>query len=137
MRPVLAVIVVVLGISGTACAQTLSGELDFPTDRDNFFHVVAVNFSAPELCGRINPRADGGGGAWSPAGYQITSLQSSCYRILADAMHDVALMQSLGYGDREVVESEYEENPENSATFEAYSQLRDDPAFLLRLQSAP
>ena len=145
-------------------------------------HVVAVNFNAPELCGRINPRADGGGGAWSPAGYQITSLQSSCYRILADAMHDpslcdrvvavststldgskmdkadclagrgsgaivtadsnamepfVALIQSIGYRDREVVESEYEENPENSATFEAYSQLRDDPAFLLRLQSAP
>ena len=77
----LAVIVVVLGISGTACAQTLSGELDFPTDRDNFFHIIAVNFNAPELCGRINPRADGGGGASAPGGYQITSLQSSCYSL--------------------------------------------------------
>lgn len=175
----LAVTVVVLGIS---CASPFAAELDVPTDRDNFFHVVAVNFNAPELCGRINPRADGGGGALAPAGYQITSLQSSCYRILADAMKDpslcdrvvavktstfdgskmdkadclagrgsgaivtpdpnamepfVALMRTVGYGDREVLESEYQENPENSSTFDAYSRLRDDPEFLQRLQSAP
>jgi hypothetical protein len=49
----------------------------------------------------------------------------------------VALTQSLGYGDRDVVESEYDENPENSATHAAYERLRDDPAFLQRLQSAP
>jgi hypothetical protein len=182
MRAALAVTVVVLGISGTGCAPRLPGELDVPSDRDNFFHVVAVNLNAPELCGRINPRADGGGGALALAGYQVTSLQSSCYRILADAMHApslcdrvvpvrtltldgskmdkadclsgresgtivtpdpnamgpfVALMQSVGYGDREVLESEYQENPENSSTFAEYSRLRDDPAFLLRLQSAP
>ena len=182
MRTALAVTVVVLGTSGTQCVLGQPGGLDLPTDRDNFFHVVAVNFNAPELCGRINPRAEGGGGALAPAGYQITSLQSSCYSTLADAMKDpslcdkvvavktstldgskmdkadclagrgsgalvtpdphtmepfVALMQSLGYGDRVVVESEYEENPENSATYDAYSQLRDDPAFLSRLQNAP
>jgi hypothetical protein len=177
MRAALAVIVVVLGISGTGCA-----ELDFPTDRDNFFHVVAVNFKVPELCGRINPRAEGGGGSANPVGYQVTTLQSSCYRSLADAMHDkslcdhvvavstfgldgskmdradcvasggsgsvvtpdpnqmgpfVALMQRLGYGDRDVVESEYNENPQNSPTYAAYERLRDDPAFLQRLQNAP
>jgi hypothetical protein len=121
-------------------------------------------------------------GAAAPVGYQITTLQSSCYRSLADEMHDkslcdrvvavrtptldgskldkagclarggagtvavpdldrmepfVALMQSLGYGDRDVVESEYDENPQNSTTYAAYERLRDDPAFLQRLQSAP
>ena len=49
----------------------------------------------------------------------------------------VALIQSLGYGDRDVVESEYEENPENSPTYAAYARLRDDPTFLQRLLDAP
>jgi hypothetical protein len=46
-------------------------------------------------------------------------------------------MQNLGYGDRDVVESEYDENPVNSATYAAYERLRDDPVFLQRLLSAP
>ena len=35
------------------------------------------------------------------------------------------------------MESEYDENPRNSSTYTAYERLRDDPAFLQRLQGAP
>jgi hypothetical protein len=156
--------------------------LDFPSDRDNFFDIVALNFKVPELCGRINPRAEGGGGAFSPIGYQIETLQTRCYRSLVATMHDkslcdrvvavrtftldgskldradclanggledvatpdpdrmepfVALIQNLGYGDRDVVESEYDENPVSSATYAAYERLRDEPVFLQRLLAAP
>lgn len=180
MRAALAIAVVVLGASGTGCF--LLGELDVPTDRDYLFHIVAVNFHTPALCERINPRADGGGGGFAPDGHQITSLQASCYRTLAQEMHDpslcdrvvavrtltldgskmgkadclagggsgliavpspdrmgafAALLQSLGYGDGEVADSEYLENPQNSPTFAAYSRLRDEPEFLQRLNSAP
>ena len=44
---------------------------------------------------------------------------------------------NLGYGDGDVVESELDENPVNSATYAASERLRDDPVFLKRLLSAP
>lgn len=149
VRAALAVTVAILGVSGAGCALLPLSELDIPSDRDHFFHVVAVNFNAPELCGRISPRADGGGGrGWSSVGSQVTTLQSSCYQSLASSgrivianPHEMeafaALMQTLGYGDRDVVESEYNENPQNSPTYAAYARLRDDPTFLQRLVDGP
>ena len=36
--------------------------LRMPSDRDEFFHIVAVNFQQPALCDRINAHADGSDG---------------------------------------------------------------------------
>lgn len=45
-------------------------------------------------------------------------------------------LRALGYGDREVVEAEWAENEENTATYAAYKQLRGDTVFLERLRAA-
>ena len=42
----------VLSIAVSGCAPFWLRELDFPSDRDNFFHVVGVNFELPDLASR-------------------------------------------------------------------------------------
>jgi hypothetical protein len=69
--------------------------LQFPTDLDNFYYVVAMNFKVPVLCQRINPLADGGGGGWSPEGYQIRTMRSSCYSNLSAILHDPSLCNQV------------------------------------------
>lgn len=46
---------------------------------------------APQVCDRIDPSAEGSSAAWSPRGYQISSLRSSCYRSVAWDLHDPTL----------------------------------------------
>ena len=70
-------------------------KLLFPTDLDNFYYLVAMNFKVPALCHRINPLADGGGGGWSPEGYQIRTMRSSCYSNLAAMLHDPSLCDQV------------------------------------------
>jgi hypothetical protein len=66
-------------------------KLSFPTDRDNFYYLVAMTFRVPALCEWITPLADGGGGGWAPEGYQIRTMRSSCYSNLAATLHDPSL----------------------------------------------
>ncbi len=72
-----------------------SVELRGPTELENFLYVIALNFKAPEVCGKISPSADGGGGGLSPRGYQISSMRSSCYRSLAWDLHDPKLCDQV------------------------------------------
>jgi len=76
MRPVLAVIIVVLGISGTACAQTLS--------------MVAVERGNAALCAKVSPNATFVASSEKPA-----LLQSTCYLHLAFNTRQVALCDPL------------------------------------------
>jgi len=162
-----------------AAGCSLGPRLEPPTDRDNFNYLVALTFGVPALCERINPRADGGGGGSSPKGYQVQTLQSSCYLSLAAKLYDPSLcdrvvpavsgrldgrkidvaycraqnaprlvaipiemaplvghVRALGYGDPDVAEAEWAENPLRTPTYAAYKQVRDDEAFLERLRNA-
>lgn len=63
-----------------------------PTDLENFLYLIAVDFEAPQVCGRIRRSAEGGGGGlFSERGFQISSLRSDCYRNLAWNLHDPRL----------------------------------------------
>src|SRR4051812_31537368 len=69
--------------------------LEPPSDLDDFFFVVAINFKAPAVCERITPSADGGGSSIAAPGHQIRSLRSSCYRELAPLLHDASLCDKV------------------------------------------
>ena len=66
-----------------------------PTDLDNFYYIVAMNLEAPTLCSRINPRANGDVGRSAAAGYQVRTLRSSCYRNLAEMLHNPSLCNQV------------------------------------------
>jgi TonB family protein len=68
-----------------------SSQLKRPTDLDDFFYLVAINFKAPEVCGKIDPMAEGRGGWSSKRGSEIWSLQSNCYRLLAGELRNPKL----------------------------------------------
>jgi len=52
--------------------------LRMPSDRDEFFHIVAVNFQEPALCDRIAARADASdGGDWGGYESRIGSADSA------------------------------------------------------------
>jgi len=62
------------------------------TDLEDFLYLIAENFKAPQVCDRISPSAEGGGGGgWSKRGFQISSMRSDCYRNLAWELHDPQL----------------------------------------------
>jgi hypothetical protein len=62
------------------------------TDLEDFLYLIAENFKAPQVCDRISPSAEGGGGGgWSERGFQISSMRSDCYRNLAWELHDPQL----------------------------------------------
>lgn len=185
----LALLPLVVAVTGLACSGQGAALGPHPTrvrlrpatDLDNFYMIVGSTFNVPELCGRISPLADGGGGAWSPPGYQITTMRSRCFAMVAAGTHNSSLcdqvtpvisgpfdgskidkedclahrqmndhspavpdidnmdpfirqLRRLGYGDHEVVESAWQENERNSATYAAYEKLRDDPQFLARVE---
>lgn len=65
---------------------------DLPTQRDYFIYGIALEFKDPALCQKIPLDASNGGSSWStPAGYQISYLQSDCYYNLAGSTHDLSL----------------------------------------------
>ncbi len=68
-------------------------ELEAPTDLDDFFYLVAIDFKTPALCARIHHTAAGGGGA--ARGHQVYTLQSSCYYELATELHDASLCEHV------------------------------------------
>lgn len=81
--------------TGPATPRFAFAGLKLPTDLDNFFYLVALNFKTAEPCRKIDPLADGGGGGWSPRGFQVVSLKSNCYDELAKRLHDPALCDAV------------------------------------------
>jgi hypothetical protein len=117
-----------------------------PTPRDDFFYVVAVNFKVPQLCSRIEGRADARYvSSW--AGF-IQTMPSYCQRAIeGSAPSSVALpnpidarfveqVRAAGFGDTDVVQAAYAENNYLTPTHEAYLALLKDETFHRRLRAA-
>jgi hypothetical protein len=75
--------------------RTFGQRVDDPTDRDCFIYGVALEFRDSELCRKIPRYTLGGEVGWSPAGYQISYLQSDCYYYMADTVHDASLCDQV------------------------------------------
>jgi hypothetical protein len=75
--------------------RTFGQRLDPPTERDTFIYGVALQFREPRLCQKVARYAEGSGGGWGIAGYQISYLQSNCYFFLADTLHDASLCDKV------------------------------------------
>jgi hypothetical protein len=121
-----------------------------PSDRDEFFNIVAVNFQQPALCDRIDARADASTGGWDSP-YRIRRLRSVCrddvkgatittphaMGIAAERSPFVRYMRLLGYDDARVAADRWKENPYLTETHAAYERLRTDGTFIERLRTAP
>ena len=66
-------------------------ELRPRTNLEDFVYLVAMDFKAPALCGKIAPLVDGESHPREQLGYQLESLRSACYRHLAAELHDAGL----------------------------------------------
>ena len=66
-------------------------ELTSPTDEDDFFHIVAFNFKAPQVCARIRPMVLGDVSPNADRGSQIRDMRSWCYDALAAVLRDASL----------------------------------------------
>ncbi len=118
-----------------------------PTPRDEFFHVVAANFQVPDLCNRIDARADGSSSGWS-TGHHFRTLRSVCVddsdrsaqSVVMPAMIDqifVAQVRALGYTDADVLQAAYEENPYLTPIYSTYEQVLKTTDFRQRVHAAP
>jgi hypothetical protein len=123
------------------------GLLHPPSDRDEFFFLVAVDFEQPALCDRIDGRADGStGGGWGGE-FKIRRLRSVCRSRLAerDRLRAevppsmpalVAQIRALGYTDADVAEAAYAENNLLTPVYAVYQNLLADDEFRSRLRGA-
>jgi hypothetical protein len=118
--------------------------LRLPSDRDEFFHIVAVNFQQPALCDRIDARADASEGGWESP-YRIRRLRSVCRDDVKDATittpHSpmprfAALMRAVGYSDADVVQAAWDENPYLTPTYDRYKELLANEVFRSRVRAA-
>jgi len=66
-----------------------------PSDLEDFFYLVAINFRTGAPCARIRALADGGGGGFSERGYQVRSMRSGCYDDVATILHDAKLCEQV------------------------------------------
>jgi hypothetical protein len=115
-----------------------------PSDRDEFFHIVAVNFQRPDFCERIAWRADGSRGAWDSP-FEIRTLRSACRSDLNPPPNAIggkvpfwmaefaAQVRSLGYTDADLVQGAYAEGRHR----ESYEGLLASEEFRTRLRAAP
>src|SRR5260221_5600759 len=121
--------------------------LRMPSDRDEFFHIVAVNFQEPALCDRIAARADASdGGDWGgyESPYRIRRLRSVCRDDVKGATITVpvsdplfhAQMRAVGYSDADVVQAAWDENPELTPTYDRYKELLANEVFRSRVRAA-
>jgi hypothetical protein len=118
-----------------------------PSERDQFFNLVAVDFNQPALCGRIDSRADASSGGWGSP-YEIHTLRSACRSHLnlpSNAIYsEVPLwmpafaeqVRALEYTDADVVQAAYDENAETTPTHAVYHDLMNDHVFRSRVRSA-
>ncbi len=118
-----------------------------PSDRDQFFNLVATDFKQPALCDRISSRADASTGGWG-APYEIHRLRSTCRENLnrppntmdmetPDSMpRFAAQVRALGYTDADVTQAAYDENPEATPLYAIYEQLLATDEFRSRVRAA-
>jgi hypothetical protein len=117
--------------------------LHAPSDRDEFFNIVAVNFQQPALCDRIDARADASAGGWDSP-YQIRTLRSVCRddvkRASITVPHSMprfaTQVRAVGYGDADVVQAAWDEAPENTPTYARYKELMTSAVFRSRVRAA-
>jgi hypothetical protein len=121
--------------------------LRMPSDRDEFFHIVAVNFQEPALCDRIAARADASdGGDWGgyESPYRIRRLRSVCRDDVKGATITVpqsepgfaAQVRAVGYSDADVVQAAWDENPWLTPTYDRYKELLANEVFRSRVRAA-
>jgi TonB family protein len=70
-------------------------ELRPPTELENFFYVVGVNFHAPAVCERIGALVMGSSGGFSGQGFQVQDLRSECYEEMSRRVHDPKLCEHV------------------------------------------
>jgi hypothetical protein len=147
-------------VKGAAIAAILAGTvltfacglwLHTPSDRDDFFHLVAVDFKQPALCDRIDWRADGTIRGWEhlPIWPNVRTLRAACRSDLAAPPHMnvaktpfwmeefAAQVRAAGYTDADVLQAAYEENYQATPVHDAYERLRTSDEFRTRLRGAP
>jgi hypothetical protein len=115
-----------------------------PSDRDEFFNIVAVNFQEPALCDRIDTRADGSTGGWDSP-YRIRRLRSVCRDDVKEKTITVphppmpwfaAQVRTVGYSDADVVQAAWDENPFLTPTYDRYKELLANEVFRSRVRAA-
>jgi hypothetical protein len=109
-----------------------------PSDRDTFLFQVALNFKVPELCDRIDARAD------SQQIGAVRSKRSVCHAILKGERHSVSeevpwdmamfaeQVRALGYSDADMRQSAH-----GDPYYGAYQQLLDSGTFRARVRGGP
>jgi hypothetical protein len=115
-----------------------------PSDRDQFFFLVAVDFEQPALCDRIDGRADGStGGGWGRE-FQIRTLRSVCHSQIAERSPQTpmwrpaftALVRELGYTDADLAEWVYNSHHYSTLVDDLYRDLLANDEFRSRLRAA-
>jgi hypothetical protein len=113
-----------------------------PSDRDQFFFLVALDFEQPALCGRIDGRADASREeGWK---FQIRRLRSVCYSRLALRDQGMPLwmpafaaqVRDLGYTDADLAEWVYNTHHNSTLADDLYRALLTDDEFRSRLRAA-
>lgn len=113
-----------------------------PSDRDQFFFLVAVDFEQPALCSRIDGRADASGQeGWK---FQLRRLRSVCHSRLALRGQETppwmpafaAQVRELGYTDADLAEWVYNTHHHSTLADDLYRDLLADDEFRSRLRAA-
>ena len=116
-----------------------------PSDRDQFFFLVAVDFEQPALCDRIDWRADGSTGGGFDAVFRFRRLRSECRsRVSRRDRGEVPLrmpafatqMRAVGYTDADLAEWVYNRHHNSTLVDDLYRDLLADDEFRSRLRAA-
>jgi hypothetical protein len=115
-----------------------------PSDRDEFFNAIAVNFRQPSFCERIGWRADASYGGWD---FHPRTLRSKCRQEAApppsigfsEVPYSMALfadqVRALGYTDADVTQSAWAAGPYETPVYEVYKSLLSNQEFRSRLRA--
>jgi hypothetical protein len=145
----LAVAVTQVSVARTMVLGWIAGELLHPpSDRDQFFFLVAVDFKQPDLCDRIDGRADGStGGGWETGDFHLRRLRSECSSRVSRrdwAPSEVprsmpafaTQMRAVGYTDADLAEWVYNAHHDSTLVNDLYRDLLADDEFRSRLRAA-
>ncbi len=109
--------------------------------RSECFRKLAMRLRNASLCDQAFPvRTRGLDGSGLDKNYCLAAVNGNEGVVATPDPHNmrpfISFLNKLGYDDRQVVESRYQENPQNSPTHAAYEQLRREDGFLGRVRSA-
>jgi hypothetical protein len=145
----LAVAATQVSVARTMVLGWIAGELLHPpSDRDQFFFLVAVDFKQPDLCDRIDGRADAStGGGWETGDFHLRRLRSECSSRVSRrdwAPSEVprsmpafaTQMRALGYTDADLAEWVYNQHHYSTLVDDLYRDLLAADEFRSRLRAA-